>query len=143
MNRILCMDYGEKKVGVSVSDLLGLTAQGVGVIFYKEAKELYKELDQYLLKYNVSKILVGLPKNMDGSIGFRGEKTLQFIETLKRLYPKLEILSWDERLSTVSAKRLMVETSVKLKNKKKLEDQLAASFILQSFLDSKPVNPSF
>jgi putative holliday junction resolvase len=136
MQRILCLDYGDRKVGVSASDLLGITAQGVGVIFHKEGKELFKELAQLIDSLNVSKIVVGLPKNMDGSIGFRGEKTLAFIKKLEDHFKGLPILTWDERLSTVSAKRVMIETGVKSKSKKNVEDKIAASFILQSFLDS-------
>jgi putative Holliday junction resolvase len=136
MKRILCLDYGDRKIGVSASDLLGITAQGVGVIFHKGGSDLFQELDLLVHKLNVSKIVVGLPKNMDGSIGFRGEKTLEFAKKLEERFKDIPIVTWDERLSTISAKKVMVETKVKSKKKKNVEDKLAASFILQSFLDS-------
>ncbi len=143
MNRILGLDYGDKKVGVSVSDLLGITAQSLTIIFFKNQKELIEKIRVIVEEQNIEKIVVGLPKNMNGSIGFRGEKTLKFVETLKENFERIDVFTLDERLSTVSSKNLMIETGVKQKDKKKKEDKIAASFILQTFLDSKRENLKF
>ena len=136
MTRILGLDYGDKKVGVAVSDLLGITAQSLTIIFFKNEKELIEKIKAIVDERKIEKIVVGLPKNMNGSIGFRGEKTLKFVEALKEEFKETDVLTLDERLSTVSSKNLMIETGVKQKDKKKKEDKIAASFILQTFLDS-------
>lgn len=134
--RILGIDYGDKKVGFAMSDLLGYTAQPLDMIRYKSNKELYDKILSIVAQNKVEKIVVGFPKNMDGTIGFRGEKTLVFVEFLKSKLPEVEILTWDERLSTAAAKRVMIETGVKRKNKEKVEDKIAAVFILQGYMDS-------
>jgi putative Holliday junction resolvase len=135
--RILGIDYGDKKVGFSLSDLLKITAQPLESFRYNSRRELFSKIIEIVNNYNVSIIVVGFPKNMNGTVGVRGEKTLEFVEDLKNKIENTEITTWDERLSTVSAKRVMIETGVKRKNKEKMEDKIAAVFILQSYLDSK------
>lgn len=135
MRRILGIDYGDSRVGVAVSDLLGLTAQGVGTIQNKGMKKLTAELEKVISEYNPEKIVVGLPKNMDGTIGFRGEETYKFAEALKTVFDG-EIIFWDERLSTVSAAGYLNETNTRGKKRKAVLDTVAASIILEGYLNS-------
>lgn len=133
--RILGIDYGDSRVGVAVSDLMGWMAQGVRTVQNKSSKYLLEELAKILDEYKPERVVIGLPKNMDGSVGFRGEATYKFAEKFKEIYGG-EIIFWDERLSTVSATRVMNETNTRGKDRKKVLDTVAACFILQSYLDS-------
>ncbi len=133
--KILGIDYGEKRTGIAVSDALGMTAQGVKTIFESYAPNVAKEAAKIAYELNAEKIVVGLPKNMDGSIGFRGEATYIFIEELKK-ETDLPIITWDERLSTVSAIKSLNETNTRGKKRKEVVDTVAAMYILQNYLDS-------
>lgn len=134
--RIMGIDYGDIRIGVAVSDLLGWTAQGIETIQWKDSlKKPLERIKQLVDEYSVEKIVVGFPKNMDGSIGFRGEKTLEFIKMLEK-HVDVEVVKWDERLSTVAANRAMHEMEVKISRKKKVVDQIAAAYMLQGYLDS-------
>lgn len=133
--RILGIDYGDSRVGVAVSDLMGWMAQGVRTVQNKSSKYLLEELAKILDEYKPDKVVIGLPKNMDGTVGFRGESTYKFADKFKEIYGG-EIIFWDERLSTVSATRVMNETNTRGKDRKKVLDTVAACFILQSYLDS-------
>ncbi len=133
--RILGVDYGEKRTGISVSDALGMTAQGVKTIFESYVPKVAKEVADISKELSAEKIVVGLPKNMDGSIGFRGEATFNFIEELKKA-TDLPIITWDERLSTVSAIKSLNETNTRGKKRKEVVDTVAAMYILQNYLDS-------
>lgn len=133
--KILGIDYGEKRTGIAVSDALGMTAQGVKTIFESYAPKVAKEAAKIAYELNAEKIVVGLPKNMDGSIGFRGEATYSFIEELKK-ETDLPIITWDERLSTVSAIKSLNETNTRGKKRKEVVDTVAAMYILQNYLDS-------
>ena len=133
--RILGIDYGDSRVGIAVSDELGFMAQGVGTIKNKGMANLINELSQIIAQYNPEKIVVGLPKNMDGSIGFRGEATYKFTEELKKIYDK-EIIFWDERLTTVGAERFLNETNTRGKKRKNVIDTVAACLILEGYLNS-------
>lgn len=133
--RILGIDYGDSRVGVAVSDLLGLTAQGVKTVKNRGREKLLDELSEIIKEYNPEKIVVGLPKNMDGSVGFRGEATYEFVDSLKTIYNG-EIVLWDERLSTVSAINVLNETNTRGKDRKKVLDTVAACFILENYLNS-------
>ncbi len=135
MNRIMCIDYGDARVGIAVSDLLGLTAQGVETIKNTGRKVLFERLQQLISSYNPSKIVIGLPKNMNGSLGERAEKTYVFAERLKDIY-KGEIVFFDERLSTVCAIQTLNETNTRGKKRKEVIDTVAAALILQSYMDS-------
>lgn len=137
--RILGLDYGSKTVGVAVSDELHMIAQGVEIIRRESEKKIRKSLiriDELIAEYNVGKIVLGFPKNMNNTIGERAEKTLEFKEMLERR-TGLEVILWDERLSTVSAHKLMMEAGVRRENRDKYVDSIAAAFILQGYLDAK------
>ena len=131
--RILGIDYGDARVGVAVSDLLGMTAQGVKTIKNTGIKRLLSELSEVLSEYNPEKIVIGLPKNMDGSEGFRAEATYKFAEKLKTVYDG-EIVFWDERLSSLGAKRYLNETNTRGQKRKNILDTVAACIILEGYL---------
>ena len=136
--RILGLDYGTKTVGVSVSDELGLTAQAVETITRKEANKLRKTLariDELVQQYGIEKIVLGYPKHMNNSSGIRCEETEEFKAMVERR-TGLEVILWDERMSTVAAERTLIEGGVRRENRKTYVDQLAAVFILQGYLDS-------
>ena len=136
--RILGLDYGSKTVGVAVSDPLGLTAQSVETIWRKQENKLRQTLariEELAAEYQAEKIVLGLPKNMNNTIGELAEKTLEFREMLERR-TGLPVVMWDERLTTVEAERTLMEASVRRENRKQYLDQLAAVFILQGYLDS-------
>ena len=136
--RILGLDYGSKTVGVAISDPLGITAQGVETIWRKQENHLRQTLariEELVSEYHVEKIVLGYPKNMNNTIGERAQKSLEFKEMLERR-TGLEVIMWDERLTTVEANRTLMEASVRRENRKQYLDQLAAVFILQGYLDS-------
>ena len=135
--RILGLDYGSKTVGVAVSDSLGLTAQGVEIIRRKSENKMRQTLariEELIAQYQVEKIVLGLPKNMNTTLGDRAEKSLELKETLERR-TGLAVVMWDERLTTVSANRVLMETGVRRENRKEHVDEIAAIFILQGYLD--------
>lgn len=136
--RILGLDYGSKTVGVAVSDPLGLTAQGVEIIRRKQENKLRQTLariEELADEYQAEKIVLGLPKNMNNTLGDRAEKSLEFKEMLERR-TGLPVIMWDERLTTVEANRTLMEAKVRRENRYKYVDELAAIFILQGYLDS-------
>lgn len=135
--RILGLDYGSKTVGVAVSDPLGLTAQAVETIWRKQENKLRRTLariEELISEYQIEKIVVGYPKNMNNTIGERAKKALEFQEMLVRR-TGLPVVMWDERLTTVEAERTLIEAGVRRENRKKYLDELAAVFILQGYLD--------
>lgn len=134
--RILGIDYGDARVGVAVSDLLGFMAQGVRTIKNKGTGKLLAELKEVLDEYKPEKIVIGLPKNMDGSEGFRADATYEFAERLKTIYDG-EIIFWDERLSSVGAARFLNETNTRGKKRKDVLDTVAACIILDGYLNSQ------
>lgn len=135
--RIMGIDYGDSRIGIAISDPFGWTAQGIETIHLKgNWDNALIKINELVKKYGVEEIIVGFPKNMNGTIGPRGEKTNEFIEALNEIV-KLKIGKWDERLTSVAANRAMHEMGVKTSKKKGIVDQIAAVFILQSFLDSK------
>ena len=136
--RILGLDYGSKTVGVAVSAPLGLTAQGVETIWRKQENKLRQTLariEELISEYQVERIVLGYPKNMNNTIGERAEKSLEFQQMLERR-TGLPVIMWDERLTTVEANRTLIEASVRRENRKQYMDKLAAVFILQGYLDS-------
>lgn len=137
MSRYLGLDIGSKTVGVAVSDPFGWTAQGLETIRIDEEREIYgfDRLAEIIAEYDIKKVVVGLPKNMDGSLGFRAEASIAYAERLKEHFD-LKIFFEDERLTTVQAERMMIsEGNVSRKKRKKVIDKLAAVMILQNFLD--------
>lgn len=136
--RIMGLDYGSVTVGVAISDELLLTAQGIEVIRRKEENKLRQTLariEQLIKEYNVEKIVLGYPKNMNNTIGERCIKSEEFAKTLERR-TGLEVVLFDERLSTVSAHNAMIEGDVRREKRHQLVDKVAAVFILQNYLDS-------
>lgn len=135
--RVLGLDYGSKTVGVAVSDPLGITAQAVETIWRKEENKLRRTLariEALVSEYQVETIVVGYPKNMNNTIGERAEKALEFKNMLERR-TGLQVIMWDERLTTVEANRTLIEAGVRRENRKQYLDELAAVFILQGYLD--------
>ncbi|MBD2865271.1 MULTISPECIES: Holliday junction resolvase RuvX [Paenibacillus] len=135
MGRIMGLDYGDKTIGVAVSDEFGWTAQGVEVIRRKKPEDDLNRLRQLADEYAVSGFVVGLPKNMNNTIGPRGELCIAFSEVLQEAFG-LPVTMWDERLSTVSAQRTLIEADVSRKKRKQVIDKMAAAIILQNYLDS-------
>lgn len=136
--RIIGLDFGSKTVGVAVSDPLGITAQGVEIIRRESPKKLRRTLariEELIAEYEVTEIVLGYPKNMNNTEGERCEKTVEFKEMLERR-TQLPVTLWDERLTTVSADRTMMESGIRREERKQYVDQIAAVFILQGYLDS-------
>ena len=140
--RIMGLDFGSKTVGVAVCDELGYTAQGVETITRKEENKLRQtcqRIEALIKEYGVTSIVLGYPKNMNDTIGERAEKTEEFKAMLERR-TGLPVILWDERLTTVSAERTLIENKVRREDRKKYIDQIAAVFILQGYLDSAHLN---
>ena len=136
--RIMGLDYGTKTVGVAISDALKITAQGIETIERKEENKLRRtcaRIEELIKEYDVEKIVLGFPQHMNNDIGERAEKALEFGEMLKRR-TGLEVVMWDERLTTVAAERTLIESKVRRENRKQYIDKIAAVFILQGYLDS-------
>ena len=137
--RILGLDYGDKTVGVAVSDPFGWTAQGVEIIRRanpNEYKQSIGRINELIEEYGVEKIILGYPKNMDNSEGPRCEKTRAYKERLERRFPKIPVILWDERLSTVAAERSLHEETYDRNKIKAVIDKMAAVHILQGYLNS-------
>ena len=137
--RIMGLDYGSKTVGVAVSDALLLTAQAVETISRPQETKLRRTLAriaELCREYEIEKIILGFPKNMNNTIGDRAEKSLEFAEMLKRR-TGLPVVMWDERLTTVAAERTLMESGVRREHRKEHIDQIAAVFILQGYLDAE------
>lgn len=136
--RILGLDYGTKTVGVALSDELGITAQPLETITRKDSGKLrktYARIEQLIEEYGVKTIVLGFPKNMNNTIGERGNETMDFRDALVRR-TGAEVILWDERLTTVASNQVLMESGVRRENRKKVIDQIAASLILQGYLDS-------
>lgn len=133
--RIMGLDVGDATIGVAVSDELGLIAHGITTIRRKNLKFDIDSLKSLISEKDIKRIVVGLPKNMNNTIGPRGEKTIEFTNVLKENLPDMEIVMWDERLTTSAAERTLLEADVSRKNRKKVIDKLAAVLILQGYLD--------
>lgn len=135
--RILGLDFGSKTVGVAVSDGLLLTAQGVETIERKDENKLRKtcaRIEELIAEYEITEIVLGLPKNMNNTEGERVEKTKAFGEMLE-LRTGLPVHYWDERLTTVAAEQILMESGVRRENRKAVIDKVAAGLILQGYLD--------
>ena len=135
--RIMGLDFGSKTVGVAISDPLFLTAQGIEIVRRKAPGKLRQTLariNELKEEYEVGKIVLGFPKNMNNTEGERCEKTLEFKEMLEKR-TGLEVVLWDERLTTVEADRTMMQVGTRRENRKEYVDELAAIFILQGYLD--------
>lgn len=137
--RIMGLDYGSKTVGVAISDPLLITAQPIEIIRRESENKLRRTLariEELVAQYEVSEIVLGLPKNMDNSLGDRANKSLEFKEMVERR-TSLKCTMWDERLTTVSAHKAMIEAGIRREDRGKYVDSIAAVFILQGYLDSR------
>ena len=137
--RILGIDFGEKNIGVAVSDPFGWTAQGVEIIKRKEENNLkysIERIGELIKEYSIEKIVMGYPKNMNNTIGERCEKTEAFKTRLEKTF-KIEIILWDEILSTLAAEKRILDADLSRKKRKQVIDKMAAVFILQGYLDSR------
>ena len=133
--RIMSIDYGDVRTGIAISDLLGITAQGLESIEHgNNEKKLLNRIAEIILEYEIGKIVIGYPLNMNSSKGPRVEKTDKFITKLENRF-KLEVIKIDERLTTVSAHRTMQELAIGKDKKKKIVDTISAQYILQMYLD--------
>ena len=146
--RIMGLDFGSKTVGVAVCDPLGITAQGVETITRKEENKLRKTLariEALIAEYEVEMLVLGYPKNMDDTIGERAKKTEEFRDMLLRR-TGLPVALWDERLTTIEANEILIESGIRREDRKKVIDKVAAVIILQSYMESidsiKGRNPS-
>lgn len=136
--RMMGLDFGSKTVGVAVSDRLGLTAQAVETIVRTEENKLRKtcqRIEALIEEYEIETIILGYPKNMDGTVGERARKSEEFGEMLQRR-TKLPVILWDERLTTVEADAILAESGVPRTERKKVIDKVAAGLILQSYLNA-------
>jgi putative Holliday junction resolvase len=136
--KLIGLDVGSKTIGVAISDALGLTAQGLKTIKWDENnfRSADDELKQIIEKHEIGKAIIGLPKNMNGTIGERGEASERFADYIKKNF-QLPTVLWDERLTTMAAERVLLEADMSRKKRKKVIDKMAAVMILQSYLDSK------
>ena len=133
--RSLSLDLGDARTGVAVSDSLGIIASSLGNILNSSDDDLFNALNVYIKDYNIGTVVVGFPKNMNGTIGERGENAKRVAEIISKKYNVKTIL-WDERLTTVSAHRILSEGNVRGKKRKNTVDGLSAVLILQGYLDS-------
>ena len=136
--RIMGLDLGSKTVGVAISDPMLITAQGIEIIRRKDENKLRQTLariEALIVEYEVEEIVLGLPKNMNGTLGERAELSLAFQEKLERR-TGLPVVMWDERLTTVAADRAMMEAGIRREDRRDHVDKIAACFILQGYLDS-------
>jgi len=132
--RILGIDYGSKRIGLSVCDELGFTAQGLATITRKNKKKDMEEISSFVEKYNVEKIVIGFPVRLDGTEGIQCEKVNRFAGILETRF-SIPVIKWDESLSTKEAETILIEANMSRKKRKKVVDKLAATIILQGYLD--------
>ena len=133
--RFLGLDVGTERIGVAVSDELGLFAQALTTIERESIAEDLNKINGFVEKWKVQKVVVGLPKRTDGRVGKEAERVLKFSESLQKKL-KVPVDTWDERFSTVAATRTLLEANLSRAKRKKVVDQLAAVFILQGYLES-------
>lgn len=138
MMRTLALDVGDKRIGVAVSDALGITAQGLETYWRSgSTKRDVAYIVELLQRYAPCRLLLGMPKNMNGTIGEQGEKVQRFAEAIQKEWDG-ELVFYDERLTTMAARRVLLEADVSRGKQKKVVDKLAAVLILQSYMDSQP-----
>lgn len=136
MERILGLDVGTKRIGVALSDPLGITAQPLMTIERESRKKDLEAIEALLTQYDIKKVVVGMPLNMNGTKGPSGEMAKMVGDKIKNKF-KIELIYVDERLSTVSAERVLIEGDIRREERKNIIDKVAASYILQTYLDSK------
>jgi putative Holliday junction resolvase len=132
--RMMGLDIGSHTIGVAMSDELEITAQGLKTLRRKSLEEDFKEIDTIMRQFEIEKIVVGLPKNMDGTLGKQAEFILKWVKVLVAKIP-VPVVTWDERLSTAAASKVLLEADLSRRKRKKVIDKLAAVLILQGYLD--------
>ncbi len=132
--RLMGLDIGSRTIGVAISDELRIAAQGLKTIKRTSLRSDFEEIGRIIHEFQIEKVVVGLPKNMDGTLGKQAERVLQWVKDFEKQFP-LSVEMWDERLSTVEASRVLLEANISRKKRKKKVDQLAAVIILQGYLD--------
>src|SRR4030066_1083249 len=132
--RTMGLDIGTHTMGIAISDELGITAQGLKTLRRKSMEDDFKEIATIMGQFEINKIVVGLPKNMNGTLGKQAEIVLKWMEVLQERI-QVPVVTWDERLSTVGASRVLLEADLSRRKRKKVIDKLAAVLILQGFLD--------
>lgn len=137
--RIMSLDVGSRTIGIACSDALLMTAQGIETIRRTSLEKDFKRLQELITEYEVHELVVGMPKNMNGTKGERAEKTEEFVEKMKEVID-LPVTYWDERLSTVMAERQLIAADVSRKKRKSVIDKMAAVVILQGYLDRLQIN---
>ncbi len=133
--KVLGLDVGEKRIGIAISDELGWTAQGLKVLNRKGIGDDLQEIKELIMDSGVSGVVVGLPKNMNGSLGESAQRVLSFVEKMEE-FLSVPLILWDERLTTLEATRILLEADLSRKKRRKVVDKLAAVLILQGYLDS-------
>lgn len=133
--KILGLDYGDRRIGVAASDAFGWTAQGLEVLERRRDEGEFSRIAELVREHEISEIVVGLPKNMNGTVGPRGEICIAFADRLRDEL-NLPVHLWDERLTTMAAERTLIEADVSRKKRKQVVDKMAASLILQNYLDA-------
>ena len=134
--RALAIDYGDARTGFSISDPTGLLATSLTTYHERGARRVAEQAAAYVLQFGADRIVLGMPKNMNNTLGKRAEQTLFFRDLLHDILPDIPIILWDERSTTISATAILNETNVRGKKRKNVIDTVAASVILQSYLDS-------
>lgn len=137
--RIMSLDVGSRTIGIACSDALLMTAQGIETIRRTSLEKDFNRLQELIAEYEVHELVVGMPKNMNGTKGERAEKTEEFVEKMKEVID-LPVTYWDERLSTVMAERQLIAADVSRKKRKSVIDKMAAVVILQGYLDRLQIN---
>jgi putative Holliday junction resolvase len=135
--RILGLDVGDKTIGIAVSDGLGLTAQPLTTVRRRNLRTDLETIGSLIAEHEISEIVVGIPKSLNNSLGPQAKKVLKFVDVLKKSFHDIIFHTWDERLSTVEAERVLLQADLSRKRRKAVIDKLAASIILQGYLDRK------
>ena len=139
--RILALDVGDRRIGLAISDEMGWTAQALPTLVRKDLRQDLLRLTELIRSREVTEVVVGLPRHLDGHLGPQAEKVLTFVESLKNR-TSVQILMWDERLTTRESERTLIEAHVRRSKRKTVVDQMAAVLILQNYLDAQQVRLS-
>ncbi len=138
--RAMSLDVGTKTIGIATSDLMWMIANGVETIRRTSVERDFTRIGELIKEHEVSTLVVGYPKNMNGSIGDRAQICEAFAEELRNRFPACKVVLWDERLSTVAAEKVLVDADMRRNKRKKIIDMMAAVVILQNYLDSNPAH---
>ena len=138
--RAMSLDVGTKTIGIATSDLMWMIANGVETIRRTSVERDFTRIGELIKEHEVSTLVVGYPKNMNGSIGERAQICEAFAEELRSRFPACKVVLWDERLSTVAAEKVLVDAEMRRNKRKKIIDMMAAVVILQNYLDSNPAH---